>query len=179
MFIFTGRSPVRFPLLLTSDPLHTVSTSVRQQLARLLDWEDAHVSFDAAVKGLPAAAQGTVPPGLPYSPWQLVEHIRITQADILEFCVAPHYEEKEWPGDYWPDGPKPPSPGAWNASVEAFRRDRESLKALALDPNVDLEARVPNGTGQTFLREIVLVADHTAYHVEELVVVRRLLGAWR
>jgi hypothetical protein len=156
----------------------STSDSFRQQLARLLDWEDAHATFDAAVKGLPKSLEGKVPSGLPYSPWQLVEHMRITQADILEFCVAEHYEEKEWPRDYWPDGPEPPSPKAWNDSIAAFRRDREALAVLARDPNVDLDARVPNGTGQTFLREIVLVADHSAYHVGQLVVVRRLLGAW-
>ena len=155
------------------------STGIRQQLARLLDWEDAHAGFDSAVKGLPANLRGTTPSGLPYSPWQLVEHMRLTQADILEFCVASRYEEKEWPQDYWPAAAAPPPPAAWDQSIVAFRRDRDALIALALDEAIDLEAKVPNGTGQTYLRELVLVADHTAYHVGELIVVRRLLGAWK
>ena len=156
----------------------SASTAIRQHVARLLDWEDAHAGYDRAVEGLPAALRGTVPPGLPYSPWQLVEHIRITQADILEFCVAPHYEEKVWPKDYWPSSAAPPSPAAWAKSLESYRQDRDALIALARDESVDLEAAVPNGSGQTYLRELLLVADHTAYHVGELVIARRLLGAW-
>jgi uncharacterized damage-inducible protein DinB len=115
---------------------------------------------------------------LPYSPWQLVEHIRRTQADILEFCQAAPYEEKEWPKDYWPDGAAPPSPKAWDESIAAVRRDRTTLADLTIEPETDLTAHVPNGTGQSYLREILLLADHTAYHVGELIVLRRLLGAW-
>ena len=151
---------------------------LRRQIARILDWEDAHASFDRAIEGLAANLRGQVPKGLPYSPWQLVEHIRRTQADILEFCVAPKYVEKQWPKDYWPEGPEPPSAKAWDDSVAAIRRDRKSLADLTTDPKTDLMARVPNGDGQTYLREILLVADHGAYHVGELIVVRRLLGAW-
>ena len=156
----------------------SASSAIRLHVARLLDWEDAHAGFDRAVEGLPATLRGTAPPGLPYSPWQLVEHIRITQADILEFCVAPHYEEKEWPKDYWPSSSAPASPAAWEKSLEGYRRDRDALIVLARDESIDLESRVPNGTGQTYLRELLLVADHTAYHVGELVIARRLLGAW-
>jgi hypothetical protein len=152
--------------------------AVRQQIARTLDWEDAHAGFESAVKGLPPELRGKVPKGLPYSPWQLIEHIRRTQADILEFCVAPKYKEKEWPKEYWPEGAEPPSAKAWDESVAAMKRDRAKLAALAVDANVDLTAPVPNGTGQTYLREVLLTADHTAYHVGELIVVRRLLGAW-
>ena len=154
------------------------STSFRQQLARLLAWEDAHAGFEKAVQRLPAAVRGAAPPGLPYSPWQLLEHIRLTQADILEFCVAARYEEKEWPRDYWPSAAVPPTVSAWDQSIAGFRRDRDAMVALALDEAIDLEAPVPNGTGQTYLRELLLVADHTAYHLGELIVVRRLLGAW-
>ena len=152
--------------------------SLRQQIARTLDWEDAHAGFESAVNGLPAALRGKVPPGLPYSAWQLVEHIRITQADILEFCVAPKYEEKEWPKEYWPDSTEPPSAKAWDESIAAVKRDRAKLAALAIDAKTDLTAPVPNGSGQTYLREVLLTADHTAYHVGELIVLRRLLGAW-
>jgi hypothetical protein len=156
----------------STDPL-------RDHLARLLDWRESHATFDDAVDALPEAIRGQKPQRLPYSPWQLLEHIRLTQRDILDFCVAETYEEREWPRDYWPEGPVPPTPTAWDESVEAVRADRAALMALARDPNIDLLAKVPNGTGQTYLREILLVADHTSYHVGELVMSRRLLGAWR
>jgi uncharacterized damage-inducible protein DinB len=148
-------------------------------LARLLDWEEAHVGFDAAVKDLPEARRGTQPPGLPYSPWQLVEHIRLAQRDILEFCQGPEYRKLRWPDDYWPESPEPPSSEAWAASLAEVRRDREALQALANDPSLDLLAKIPHGTGQTYLRELLLVADHTAYHLGQLIAVRRLLGTWK
>jgi DinB superfamily len=150
----------------------------RAALARLLDWEDAHASFEKVVAGLDSELQGQVPPGLPYSPWQLLEHLRLTQEDILEFCRNPNYEERRWPDEYWPTTPAPPSPRSWSESVKGFLRDREALKQLALDPKLDLLGEVPAGQGQTYLRELLLVADHTAYHLGELVVVRRALGAW-
>ena len=153
-------------------------TPLRKQLIKLLSWEDAHVGFDAAVADIPPRLRGTVPPGLPYSPWQLVEHLRITQHDILDFCRNPAYQEMSWPKDYWPPDASPTSPAAWDASIEQFRQDRSALEALAGDPAIDLEAQIPHGTGQTYLRELLVVADHTAYHIGELIVVRRLLGAW-
>jgi uncharacterized damage-inducible protein DinB len=153
-------------------------TALRQQIAKALDWQEAHASFDAAVVNFPPALRGKIPAGLPYSPWQLVEHIRRTQADILEFCIAAHYEEKAWPKDYWPDSPEPPSASAWDESIAAVRRDCAALATMATDAKTNLTSRVPNGDGQTYLREILLVIDHTAYHVGELVVLRRLLGAW-
>jgi hypothetical protein len=152
---------------------------LREQLVKLLNWEDAHVGFDAAVAGLPPRLRGTAPAGLPYSPWQLVEHLRITQHDILDFCRNPGYKEMSWPRDYWPPGASPPSTAEWDASIEQFQRDRSALEALAGDPAIDLEVRIPHGTGQTYLRELLLAADHAAYHIGELIVVRRLLGAWR
>jgi uncharacterized damage-inducible protein DinB len=152
--------------------------SLRQHLARLLSWSDAHVSFDDAVAGLPVALRGKVPEGLPYSAWQLVEHMRLTQADILEFCVSRKYREKAWPKDYWPSSAAPPTRVAWSASISGFRADRRALERLVMNPRRDLLALAPSGTDQTILREIVLVADHTAYHVGQLVVLRRLLGAW-
>jgi uncharacterized damage-inducible protein DinB len=153
-------------------------TELRKQIARTLDWEDGHAGFDSAVEGLTAGLRGKAPAGLPYSPWQLVEHIRRTQADILEFCQAAHYSEKEWPKDYWPETAEPPSAKAWGESIAAVRRDRKALAALTTNAATDLIGRVPNGTGQSYLREVLLVVDHTAYHVGELIVVRRLLGAW-
>lgn len=151
---------------------------IRAAIARVLDWEDAHVGFDAAIAALPAALRGSAPADLPYSPWQLLEHLRLTQRDILEFCVDAGYQERKWPDDYWPATPAPPSAAAWDESVAGFREDREALKRLALNPDIDLLATVPAGNGQTFLREILLVADHSAYHVGQMVVVRRALGAW-
>lgn len=153
-------------------------SSFRQHIARLLSWPDAHVTFDEAVAGLPVRVRGRVPKGLPYSPWQLVEHMRLAQADILEFCVTKKYREKQWPRDYWPATASPPSSRSWNASVARFKRDRRRLERLVLNRSRNLLARVPAGTGQSLLREIVLAADHTAYHVGQLVAVRRLLGHW-
>jgi hypothetical protein len=156
----------------------TKQTSLREQIAKLLSWEDAHMSFDAAVANLPAALRGRQPAGLPYSPWQLLEHLRITQHDILDFCRNPAYRELAWPDDYWPPAAGPSSPEAWDDSVAQFQRDRAQLQQLAKDPAIELEARIPHGDGQTYLRELLLAADHAAYHIGELIVVRRLLGAW-
>lgn len=150
---------------------------LREQLAKFQNWREAHADFDAAAD-IPPELRGKTPPGLPYSPWQLIEHMRITQGDILEFCRSTDYTERKWPDDYWPKSPAPPDVGAWDSSVAAFRRDRKALQEMIRDPQCDLFAKVPAGTGQTFLREILLVADHTAYHVGQLVAVRRLLGAW-
>ncbi len=152
---------------------------VRELLGRLLAWEDAHVGFDTAIAGIPPDDCGIQPAGLPYSPWQLLEHLRRAQRDILEFCRNPNYKELTWPDDYWPPSPEPPSQAAWDESVRQFREDREALQQLAKDPNLDLATRIPHGNGQTYLRELVLAADHAAYHIGQLVVVRRLLGNWK
>jgi DinB superfamily len=153
--------------------------AIRQQVGRLLAWEDAHVGFDTVVDGIPAALRGRKPEGLPYTPWQLLEHLRRTQSDILDFCRNADYRELDWPADYWPKDAEPPTPGAWDESVAHFRQDRTALQQLAVDPQIDLTATIPHGSGQTYLRELLLVADHSAYHIGELVVVRRLLGAWK
>jgi len=155
-----------------------MNSELRDHVAKLLDWQEAHVGFDRAVADLAEPLRGRVPPGLPYSPWQLVEHLRITQHDILDFCRNPAYRELSWPDDYWPRSPAPPSGSAWDESVRRFREDRAALQRLARDPAIDLAAPIPHGTSQTYLRELLLAADHTAYHVGELIVVRRLLGAW-
>ena len=152
-------------------------SAVREVLARSLGWSDAHVSFDDAVRGLPEHLRGVRPAGLPHSPWELVEHIRLAQRDILHFCVAPEYAEMEWPSGYWPSSPEPPSAEVWERTIAAVREDRESLRRLARD-TADLTAVTPHGTDQTYLRELLLVADHTAYHVGQVVLVRQLLGAW-
>ena len=153
--------------------------SIRETLARALAWGDAHVSFDDAVKDLDASLRGVRPPGFAHSAWELLEHLRLAQEDILEFCVSEHYREREWPKDYWPATPEPPSDEAWEASIAAYRKDRLELQRLTLDESIDLAAAVPHGSGQTWMREIVLVLDHAAYHVAQLVMVRQALGAWR
>jgi uncharacterized damage-inducible protein DinB len=155
------------------------SLAIRDHLARVLDWDEAHVTFDRAVEGIPADRRGGRAAGLEHSPWQLVEHIRIAQQDILDFCVNAGYAHAmRWPEDYWPPEPAPADPQAWTDSLAAYARDREALKRLARDV-ADLAAPVPTGTGtQTYLRAILLTADHTAYHVGQLVAVRRALGIW-
>ena len=152
--------------------------ALRAHLARILDWEDAHVGFDHAIAGLPARLRGVTPAGWAHSAWQLLEHIRICQQDILDFCRNPEYVEMAM-ADYWPPSVEPPTPAAWSASVAAVRRDRAAMKKLAADLQVDLFARIPHGSGQTYLREVLLTADHGAYHVGQLVALRRALGAWK
>jgi uncharacterized damage-inducible protein DinB len=152
--------------------------SIRDHVRKLLDWKEAHAGFDKAVAGIPPHARGETPDGLPYSLWQVLEHLRLSQRDILEFCRNPNYEQPKWPDDYWPSSATPPSDAAWDESVRQFRADREVLQDLAADPAIDPTARIPHGQGQTYLRELLLVADHGAYHVGELVVIRRLLGVW-
>ena len=152
--------------------------AMRELLAKLLGWSDAHVGFDDAVANIPEHLRGAQPSGL-HSPWELIEHLRITQHDILDFCLNPKYEEMTWPKDYWPASPEPPSTAAWNDSIARFTRDREALQKLVADPSIDLTAKIPHGDGQTYGREIVLAADHTSYHVGQLVLVRQLLGAWK
>ena len=165
------------PMLFAMDRDH--DRALRAQLRTLLDWRDAHADFEAATRDIPPALRAKQPDGMPYSPWQLLEHMRLTQRDILEFCRNASYTEPSWPDDYWPAGEAPPTAGAWDESIAAFRRDREAMQRLAEDPAVDLFARIPHGTGQTYLRELLLVADHNAYHLGQLVATRRLLGAWQ
>jgi len=152
---------------------------IREHLVRALGWDEAHVAFDKALEGIPADRRGAQPPGFEHSPWQLIEHMRLAQKDLLDFCVNPAYVHAlTWPDDYWPRKPVP-APDAWNRSIEAFRADRETLKQLAARPDVDLSALVPTGQGhQTYLRAILLVIDHNAYHLGQLVAVRRALRIW-
>ena len=153
--------------------------AVRDHLVRVLEWDDAHVTFDRAVEAMPADRRGARAAGFEHSPWQLVEHIRIAQQDILDFCVNAGYAHAmRWPEDYWPPEPAPASPQAWTESLASYAHDREALKRLARDV-ADLTAPVPTGTPmQTYLRAILLTADHTAYHVGQIVAVRRALGLW-
>jgi hypothetical protein len=153
--------------------------ALRQHLVELLEGGHAHVNFDKAIKGIPAALRGRAPRALPYSPWQLLEHLRIAQSDILEFSRDPAHQSPKWPEGYWPAAANArPSESAWRKSVADFRRDLKAMQALVANPATDLFARIPWGDGQTTLREALLVVDHNAYHLGELVVARRLLGAW-
>jgi hypothetical protein len=153
--------------------------AIRNQLERVLDWKEAHVGFDKAVSGIPADKRGALAPGFEHSCWQLLEHIRLAQEDILDFCVNANYHHSlSWPEDYWPKKPEPPSASAWSDSVEACVRSRDGLKRLARE-QPDLTAKVPTGEGgQTYLRAILLATDHAAYHVGQIVLVRRAIGAW-
>lgn len=153
------------------------SPSLRGLLARFQDQGEAHLSLDASLEGLDPAHRGVRPAGAPHSIWELVEHIRIAQRDILDFCLPGSYRELDWPSDYWPEAAKPGDEAAWEASLDALAADREALRRLALDPRVDLEAQVPHATrpGQTFARALLLAQDHAAYHVGQVVLVRRML----
>jgi hypothetical protein len=154
------------------------TTSLREHLLYLLKGGGAHLNFDKAIAGLPAELRGAKPPGVPHTPWRLLEHLRIAQWDILEFTRNPNHVSPLWPGGYWPAGDAPPDDGAWDRSVAAFRADLRAIQDLVADPATDLFRPLPHGAGQTPLREALLVADHNAYHLGQLVVVRRLLGAW-
>jgi uncharacterized damage-inducible protein DinB len=153
---------------------------MREQIARSLDWGEAHADFDKAVEGLAPALRGRRIHGLPHSAWEILEHLRIAQYDILDFARNPKYQEMKWPDEYWPASPEPPDAAAWDRSVAQFRRDREAAKQLATDASIDLASRIPHGgkPSQTYLRAVLLILDHNAYHVGELVLLRRLLGAW-
>jgi uncharacterized damage-inducible protein DinB len=154
--------------------------SLRDHLVRVLDWEDAHVGFDTAVDGIPPDKRGARATGFEHSAWQLLEHMRLAQEDILDFCVNAAYEHTmAWPDDYWPVDPAPPTDKAWADSIASFKRSREKLQGLAHSV-ADPTAKVPTGKGnQTYLRAILLAADHTAYHVGQLVILRRALGIWK
>ena len=151
---------------------------LRRQLINLLQGGNAHATFDDAVKNLPPELRGKKPRGAEHSPWELLEHLRIAQWDILEFSRDPRHQSPEWPSGYWPAKPAPPDDKAWDKSVRAFRRDLKALCDMVENDSNDLFARIPHGDGQTLLREALLAADHNAYHIGQLVLVRRLLGAW-
>ena len=152
--------------------------SIRDHLSKLLRWEDAHVGFDTAVADLSPEFRGARPAGQPHTPWRLLEHLRICQWDILEFIRSADHVSPKFPDGYWPDGDGPPTAPAWDDSIARFRQDLRAMQDLVRDPHTDLLAPIPHGDGQTIFREVVLLADHTAYHLGQLIVVRRLLGAW-
>ena len=153
--------------------------SLRQHLLELLRGGGAHLQFDAAIADLPARLRGVKPTGLDFTAWRLLEHMRIAQWDILEFSRNRKHVSPEFPAGYWPQGDAPPNDAAWRKSVAGFRADLKAMQTLVEDPGTDLLAPIPWGDGQTILREAMLVADHNAYHVGQMVMLRRLLGAWQ
>jgi hypothetical protein len=152
---------------------------VREHLLKLLEGGHAHVTFEAAVKGIPAALRGKRPKGVEHSLWEILEHMRIAQRDILEFSIDARHVSPQWPSGYWPKTKQPPNDKAWAKSVRGFTADLETVRKLVAADSTDLYAPVPHGDGQTIMREALLIADHNAYHLGELVLVRRLLGAWK
>jgi hypothetical protein len=153
--------------------------SLRQELLDLLGGGKAHAKFEDVIKGLPPKLRGVKPAKLPHSPWMLLEHLRLGQWDILEFSRDAKHVSPAWPAGYWPKTEAPPNAAAWNKSMRQFRRDLKAMQELVANPKTDLFARIPWGDGQTILREALLVADHNAYHIAQLVDVRRMLGAWK
>jgi DinB family protein len=152
--------------------------ALRDHLVELLGEGHAHVTFKDVIADWPPQLRGAKPPGQPFTPWRLLEHIRIAQWDILEFTKSAKHVSPAWPAGYWPQSDAPPDAGAWDESVAQVARDLRAMQRLVRDPATDLFARIPHGSGQTVLREALLVADHNSYHVGELVLLKRLLGAW-
>lgn len=152
---------------------------LRQHLLDLLTGEGAHAGFESALKDVPSAIRGKRPKGAEHSPWEILEHMRIAQWDILEFVRNPKHVSPEFPAGYWPTTEAPPNEDAWEKSIRAFRRDLAAVADLVKDESTDLLAPIPHADGKTLLREALLVADHNAYHLGQFVLLRRLLGAWK
>jgi hypothetical protein len=152
--------------------------SLREHVIYLLKGGGAHAKFDDVVPGIPAKLRGQRPAGLPHTPWMLLEHMRIAQWDIFDFSINPKYKSLAWPEGYWPKTEAPPSAAAWEKSIKDFCKDLKAMQDLVANPKTDLYAKLSWGDGQTILREALLVADHNAYHLGQLVDARRILGAW-
>jgi len=151
----------------------------RAIVASSLNWEQAHSSMENALRGIPPELRGKRPTGFPHSAWELLEHIRITQHDLLDFIQNPEYEEKlKWPEGYWPSSMAPTGDKAWNESVSGWKKDRMALERFTTESKLDLTTKIPKGTGQTYLRTILVAVDHASYHLAQIVTVRQLLGAW-
>jgi hypothetical protein len=153
-------------------------TLLRKHIQNFLGWHEAHVDWPGALKSFPVKLRGVRPKGAPHSAWELLEHVRIAQWDILEFSRNPKHVSPDFPSGYWPRSAAPPNAAAWEKSAKAFFRDRKEMQVLVADPKTDLVAPIPHGSGQTILREALLVADHNAHHLGQFILLRRLLGAW-
>jgi hypothetical protein len=153
------------------------TVSLRKHLENVLRMKGAHLSFEEAVADFPAALRGKKLSGAPHTAWQLLEHMRLAQEDILDFARNPKYKEKKFPDDYWPAAGAPPDEDAWDKSVKQFQKDLKEMLALIADTKHDLLAKIPHGQGQTLLREALLVADHNAYHLGQFVFLRKMLEA--
>ncbi|QDT59483.1 DinB superfamily protein [Stieleria bergensis] len=152
--------------------------SLREHVLYLLKGGGAHLDFEKAIADLPEEFRGKRVERVSHTPWRLLEHLRICQWDILEFARDPDHVSPDFPDGYWPKDDGPPSSEAWDNSIQAFRDDLQSMIDMISDPETDLYARIPHGDGQTILREALLVADHNAYHLGQLVFLRQCLGAW-
>jgi len=153
--------------------------ALRDHVLELLGKGHAHVTFQDAIAAWPATLRGAKPAGQPFTPWRLLEHIRISQWDIVGFTKSAKHVSPKWPAGYWPERDAPPDAAAWDKSVAQVEQDLRAMQGLVRDPATDLFARIPHGTGQTALREALVLADHNSYHVGQLVLLRRLLGAWK
>ena len=155
------------------------SDALRQHLLDLLRGRNAHADFDTSVADFPSRLRGVKPPGAPHTAWQLLEHMRIAQWDILEFSRSAKHKSPAWPEGYWPKIEAPPNAAAWNNSLRSFRADLKAMAKVVADKKTDLFAKIPHGSGQTILREALLIADHNSYHLGQIVLLRRLLGTWK
>ncbi len=152
---------------------------VREQIIKLLQGGQAHLTLDDVLKNFPPRLRGLKPAGAPHSAWQLLEHLRIAQWDILEFSRSGKHVSPKWPEGYWPSSDRPPTDAAWKKCISAIKRDCRVMQKLVENPRTDLYSKIPHGTGQNILREALLIADHNAYHIGQLLLVRQLLGAWK
>jgi len=154
------------------------SDALRQHLLDLLRGHNAHADFDTVMADFPSRLRGVKPSGAPHSGWQLLEHMRVAQWDIVEFSCNAKHKSPPWPEGYWPKTEAPPNAASWNNSLRSFRADLKAMAKLVADKKTDLFARIPHGSGQTILREGLLIADHNSYHLGQIVILRRLLGIW-
>ena len=152
---------------------------VREQIIKLLQGGQAHLTLDEVLKNFPPKLRGLKPAGAPHSAWQLLEHLRIAQWDILEFSRSAKHVSPKWPEGYWPSSDNPPTDAAWKKCISAIKRDCRAMQKLVDNPRTDLYSKIPHGTGQNILREALLIADHNAYHIGQLLLVRQLLGSWK
>jgi len=157
----------------------TEDRALREQLVKFLSGGEAHAEFKDVLNDFLVAARGAVPKGAEHSAWQELEHIRIALHDLLDFSTNPNYVAMKWPDDYWPKEAAPKNDAAWEASVRAVKKDIADFEKLVGDPESNLYATIPWGEGQTLLREVLIAGQHTSYHLGQIVLLRRLLGAWK